>query len=181
MQGFSEAGQTWYGLTSLLLALYIAVGCSPVPSKYLREADANVKLTTLVAAPDLHKGRLVILGGVILEEEIRDGRLWLHAKNRPLDQDYRPQLPPSADDPEAGWYWVIVGNHQNFPPSHQQWADMTVVGRLVGLASGKEPMLSLVYVRGWGLQSNHDAVWEDVVDANYLPSIPAGAMGEMSR
>ena len=100
MQGLSGARQTWYGLTTLVLTLYIAVGCSPVPRKYLREADVNVKLTTLVAAPDLHKGRLVILGGVILEEEIRDGRLWLHAKNRPLDQDYRPQLPPARMIPK---------------------------------------------------------------------------------
>ncbi len=148
MQGFSEGGQPWYGLTILLLASSIAVGCGPVPNKYLREADPNVKLTTLMDAPDLYQGRLVILGGVILEEEMREGRLWLHARNRPLDQDYRPQLPPSADHPEAGWYWVIVGNHQSFPSSHQQWADMTVVGRLAGLAPGKEPMLSLVYVRG---------------------------------
>jgi starvation-inducible outer membrane lipoprotein len=181
MQWFSEAWQTWCGRTILVLALSVAVGCSPVPRKYLSEADRNVTLTTLVAAPDLYQNRLVVLGGVILEEEMRDGRLWLHAKNRPLDQDYRPQLPPSVDDPEGGWYWVIVGNHQSFPPSYHHWADMTVVGRLTGLAPGKEPMLSLVYVRGWGLLSSHDAVWEDTIDANYVPSIPAGARGEMSR
>jgi starvation-inducible outer membrane lipoprotein len=181
MQWFSEAWQTWRGWTILLLALCIAVGCSPVPSKYLRVADRNVTLTSLVATPDLYQNRLVILGGVILEEEMRDGRLWLHAKNRPLDQDYRPQLPPSVDDPEGGWYWVIVGNHQSFPPSYHHWADMTVVGRVTGLAPGKEPMLSLIYVRGWGLQSGHDAVWEDTIDTNYAPSIPAGAMGDMQR
>lgn len=44
---------------------------------------------------------------------------------------------------------MIVGNHQGFPALHQHWADMTVVGRLTSLAPGKEPMLSLVYVRGW--------------------------------
>jgi len=46
------------------------------------------------------------------------------------------------------------------------------------LAPGKEPMLSLIYVRGWGLRSTHDAVWEDVVDANYVPSLPADIGGE---
>jgi starvation-inducible outer membrane lipoprotein len=176
MQWFSETWQTWRGWTILLLALCAAVGCSVVPKKYLRETDPNVTLTTLVATRDLYQNKLVILGGVILEEEMRDGRLWLHAKNRPLDQDYRPQLPPSVDDPEGGWYWVIVGNHQSFPPSYHHWADMTVVGRVTGLAPGKEPMLSLIYVRGWGLQSGHDAVWEDTVDANYRPSAPAGAV-----
>ena len=178
MQWLSETGQIWCGRTILLLALCVAVGCSPVPRKFLREAGPNVTLTTLVDTPNLYQDKLVILGGVILEEEMRDGRLWLHAKNRPLDQDYRPQLPPSADDPEGGWYWVIVGNHQSFPPSHHHWADMTVVGRLTGLAPGKEPMLSLIYVRGWGQRSTHDAVWEDVADANYVPSVPVDLGGE---
>ncbi len=177
MQWFSESWKTWCGRTILLMVLCIAIGCSPVPRKYLREADPKVTLTTIVGAPDLYQNKLIILGGVILEEEMKDGRLWLHSKNRPLDQDYRPQLPPSVDDPEGGWYWVVVENHQRFPPSHHHWADMTVVGRLIGMAPGKEPMLSLVYVRGWGLQSTHDAVWEDVVDANYIPSRPAGLGG----
>lgn len=181
MRWFSERGHTWHCWTTLLLAFCVTVGCSPVPKKYLREVDPSVTLTTIVALPDYYKGKLVILGGVILEEEMRDGLLWLHAKNRPLDQDYRPQLPPSVDDPEAGWFWVIVGNHQKFPPSYRHWADMTVVGRVTGLAPGKEPMLSLAYVRGWGTLSRHDAVWEDTIDGSYLLSVPAGAKGEMSQ
>jgi starvation-inducible outer membrane lipoprotein len=81
MQWLSETGQIWCGRTILLLALCIAVGCSPVPRKYLREAGPNVTLTTLVDTPNLYQDKLVILGGIILEEEMRDGRLWLHAKN----------------------------------------------------------------------------------------------------
>jgi len=181
MHWFSESRQTWCSWMTLLLALYVTAGCSSVPKKYLREVDPSVTLTTIVALPDYYQGKLVILGGVILEEEMRDGRLWLHAKNRPLDQDFRPQLPPSVDGPEAGWYWVIVDNHQRFPPSYHHWAEMTVVGRVTGLAPGKEPMLSLAYVRGWGLLSRHDAVWEDTIDGNYLLSVPAGAQGEMSQ
>lgn len=181
MHWFSESGRVWNGWTMLLLALCVTVGCSPVPKKYLREVDPSVTLTTIVTLPDYYRGKLVILGGVILEEEMRDGRLWLHAKNRPLDQDYRPQLPPSVDDPEAGWYWVIVGNPKNFPPSYHHWAEMTVVGRVTGMAPGKEPMLSLAYVRGWGTLSRHDAVWEDIIDGSYLLSVPAGAKGEMSQ
>jgi hypothetical protein len=50
---------------------------------------------------------------------------------------------------------------------------MLVVGRMTGLAPGKEPILKMVYVRGRGMQAAHDAVWEDFVDANYIPSLPA--------
>ncbi|HEY6085644.1 MAG TPA: Slp family lipoprotein [Nitrospira sp.] len=163
----------------LLAVLCIAVGCSPVPRKYMREAVPNVKLAHLTAAPEVYRNNLVVMGAVILEEETKDGALWLHVKNRPLDQDYRPQLPPSVDDPEAGWYWVIVGNHQTFPASYHHWADMTVVGRVTGSLEEQEPVLKMIYVRGWGLKSSHDGVWEDLADANYVPYMPAEVIGEM--
>jgi starvation-inducible outer membrane lipoprotein len=167
--------------TLLLLALVLAVGCSPVPKKYLREAESGATLTTIIRSSQYYQDRLVILGGVIMEEENRDGSLWFHVKNRPLDQDYRPQLPPSVDDPEGGWYWVVVGNYQTFPSSYHHWGDIVVVGRMTGLTPGKEPVLKMVYVRGSGVTSAHDGVWEDLVDTNYVPSMPAGAVGEMGQ
>lgn len=172
---------TRIGSMLLPLALCLAVGCSPVPRKYLREAVPNVTLTKLTTAPQTYRDQLIVMGAVIMEEEHRGGALWLHVKNRPLDQDYRPQLPPSPDDPEGGWYWVVVGDHQNFPNSHHHWGDIVVVGRMLGLAPGREPILKMAYVRGRGMQSAHDGVWEDLVDANYLPSMPAGAIGELGQ
>jgi starvation-inducible outer membrane lipoprotein len=172
---------TCFSRILFLLALCLAVGCSPIPRKYLREAVPNVTLSELTATPQAYRNRLVVMGAVILEEEERGGALWLHVKNRPLDQDYRPQLPPSPDDPEGGWYWVVVGDQQSFPNTHHHWGDMIVVGRMTGLAPGKEPILKMVYVRGRGIQSAHDGVWEDLVDANYIPSTPAGAIDDMGR
>ena len=147
-----------------LLALCLVVGCSPIPRKYLSEAEPGVTLTTIMTTSNYYQDKLVILGGTIVEEEMRDGRLWLHVVNRPLDRDYRPQLPPSPNDPEGGLYWVVVG-------------------RVAASAPGREPVLKMVYVRGRGLQSGqrHDAVWEDLVDASYVLSTPAGAVDDMGR
>ena len=172
---------TCFSRIFFLLALCLAVGCSPVPRKYLRDAVPNVTLSKLTATPHAYQDRLVVMGAVILEQEQRDGALWLHVKNRPLDQDYRLQLPPSPDDPEGGLYWVVVGDHQNFPSTHHHWGDMIVVGRMTGMAPGKEPILKMVYVRGRGMQSAHDGVWEDLVDANYVPFTPTEVIGEMGR
>jgi len=169
------------GCLSLLLVAGLALGCSPVPRKYLRAAAPNVTLAKLSAAPEVYRDRLVVMGSVILEEETKDGNLWLHVKNRPLDQDYRPQLPPSVDDPEAGWYWVVVSNHQSFPASYRHWADMTVVGRANGLGPGNEPVLMMVYARGWGLKSSDSSVWENFTDANYIPFTPEEVIGEGNR
>ena len=164
-----------------VVALSLAVGCSPIPRKYVREAVPNASLAQLTTAPEAYRGKLVLMGAVIHEEETRDNILWLHVRNRPLDQDYRPQLPPSVDDPEAGSYWVVVTNRQAFPSNYHHWADMTVVGRFDGLAPGKEPILKMIYVRGWGVKSQHDGVWEDMVDANYVPFTPTGAVGELGQ
>lgn len=165
----------------IFMTLCLVVGCSPIPSKYLRDAEPGVTLTSLQNTSNYYQDKLVILGGTIVEEEMRDGRLWLHVVNRPLDGDYRPQLPPSPNDPEGGSYWVVVGNRVNFPDSYRYWGDMIIVGRVAVLAPGKEPVLKMVYVRGRGSQAAHDGSWEDLVDANYLLSTPAGVIDDMGR
>jgi starvation-inducible outer membrane lipoprotein len=164
-----------------LSALCLTVGCTTVPRKYLREAVPNLTYSTLAANPRLYQDRLVVLGAVIAKEETRDGDLWLHVKNRPLDEDYRPQLPPSPGDPEGGWYWIVVGNHQTFPNLYHHWADLTVVGRVTGLARDNDLVLKLVYVRGWGMSPAHDGVWEHVTDANYTFTRPTGILGELGQ
>jgi starvation-inducible outer membrane lipoprotein len=77
MQWLSESWQTWCGRVILLLALCIVIGCSPVPKKYLREAVPNVTLSKLTETPQAYRDRLVVMGGVILEEEERGEALWL--------------------------------------------------------------------------------------------------------
>ncbi len=75
MRWFSETGQIWCGRTILLLALCVAIGCSPVPRKYLREAVPTVTLSKLTATPQAYRDRLVVMGAVILEEEERGDAL----------------------------------------------------------------------------------------------------------
>lgn len=165
----------------LVLALCMTLGCTAVPHKYLRGSVPHLTFSTLAANPQLYQDRLVILGAVIVSEERRDGDLWLHVKNRPLNKDYRPQLPSTPHDPDAGWYWILVETPQTVPDSYRRWADITVVGRVIGLGPGDEPLLKMVYVRGWGLTSAHDGVWEHVKDMNYIPSMPVAIRGELGQ
>jgi outer membrane lipoprotein Slp family protein len=165
----------------LVLALCVIVGCTVVPRKYVRESVPKLTFSTLAANPQLYHDRLVILGAVIVKEEMRDGDLWLHVKNRPLDEGYRPRLPPTPSDPEAGWYWIIVQNQHTLPDSYHHWADMVIVGRVIGVGPGNEPLLNMVYGRGWGLTSAHDGVWEHVEDMNYIPSRIGAIRGELGQ
>jgi hypothetical protein len=48
---------------------------------------------------------------------------------------------------------------------------MTVVGRVLRGHRRTEPVLSLIYVRGWGMSAKHDGIWEHM-DPRYVPSVP---------
>ncbi len=155
------------GLTTLVW------GCARVPRHYVRMAEPGVTLTTLMSDPETYRGKVVILGGTILEEEETAEYLWLRLKNRPLDDDYVPRRPVDLHSQEGGQYWVMVTKRQ-FPRDYRQWARMTVVGRVTGTQRLEtEPVLALLYVRGWDSSGSHDRVWENASE----PSVPAGLGG----
>ena len=162
------------------MALSTAVslsGCAKVPRHYVRMAEPDTTLSMLVAHPEQYRGKVVMLGGAYIEEEEDERFLWLRVTNRPLDQDYVPHRPPSLEGSEAGSYWLIVEKAQ-LPSQYRHWARMTVVGRVTGRHRlGTEPVLALLYVRGWGMSGAHDGIWQHV-DPNYLPSVPGGLGGE---
>ncbi len=166
--------RTSYSVFAVSMALLL-LGCSTIPRHYIRMAEPGVTLTAVTTHPEQYRGKVVILGGVIVEEKDSGDFLWLRMKNRPLDENNIPHRPIHTDDREAGCYWVILSKKEAPPPYHR-WARMTVVGRVTGEQQAPaEPVLLLLYVRGWGMNSVHDGAWEDTVDANYFPSVPAGA------
>jgi starvation-inducible outer membrane lipoprotein len=166
--------QRWSMCFTMAITMTVILwGCANVPRHYVRMAEPDTTLTTLVTHPEMYRGKVVLLGGTIVEEEENEEYLWLHVKNRPLDQDYIPHHPVDMDGPEGGSYWVMV-TKQQFPRQYRQWARMTVVGRVTDIQRLEtEPVLSLLYMRGWGVNSAHNGVWEHV-DPRYIPSVPGG-------
>jgi hypothetical protein len=63
------------------------------------------------------------------------------------------------------------------PSRYRQWARMTVVGRVIGTTK-KEPILLLLYVRGWDYSGKNEDAWETSIDPAYVPAIPEGLHGE---
>ena len=167
--------QRWSACIALAISLTaVLVGCATVPRQYVQMAEPGATLTMLTADPEHYRGKVVLMGGAIVSEEENAQYLWLRVKNRPLDQDYIPHRPVDTGGPEAGHYWVIMPKQQ-IPREYRHWARMTVVGRVTGTQRlVTEPVLSPLYVRGWGTSSVHDALWQDSFDPNYIPSVPAG-------
>jgi starvation-inducible outer membrane lipoprotein len=147
-------------------------GCSAIPRRYLWIAEPKVTLTMLNTHPESYVGKVVLLGGTIIEEEEHGQFLFLRLKNRPLDQDYKPHRPADTESPEGGSYWVMMSKGQ-VPLKYRDWARATVVGRVTGEQRLRsEPVLMLLYMRGWGATGKHVGVWENI-DPSYVPAIPA--------
>jgi hypothetical protein len=160
----------WILFTSMLFA------CSAIPGKYREQAEPGVTLSAVTASPQQYRDKVVILGGVLVKEREEDDHIWLQLKNRPLDAKYHPHRPISLDGREAGHFWVTAPR-QELPANYRQWARMTVVGRVIGITN-EEPILLLLYVRGWDVSGQNDGAWETIVDPAYLPVIPEGLHGE---
>ena len=156
--------------------------CATIPSKFVRQAEPSVTLTALTSNPDAYRGKVVILGGVVVAQKQEAGRIWLLVKNRPLDADYVPHIPASLDQPEASGYWVMI-SPEGLPKTFKNWSRLTVVGRVSDerpvqheRGTGKEPVLAAMYLRGWGSgwarYGLHEESWEDTHDVNVIPSTP---------
>lgn len=167
-------------VAALLLALGLGACAGAVPSQYTSQAERGVTFSALKSRPEAYQGKVVILGGVIVEEKQAGGRIWLRMKNRPLDSDYVPHMPTALSDGESGYYWVMV-TPQGLPPSYKSWARLTIVGRVsdqksAEVASGGEPALAALYLRGWdstwGGYGLRDATWEASQDPSYVVSSP---------
>ncbi|WP_447986622.1 Slp family lipoprotein [Nitrospira sp. Nam74] len=157
---------------------------STLPRQYIHQAEPGVTLTMLASNPDQYRDKVVILGGVIVEERQMGDHLFLRLRNRPLDKDYMPHRPPSLESPEAGHYWVML-RRQELPTDYRQWARVTVVGQVAGKrpSSGEpksesEPVLAALYLRGWGDAVMSNGTSKATVDRNYIMSVPKEAQGE---
>lgn len=162
--------QRWTVSLALAACVTAAIGCAAVPRRYILTADTAVTLTTLSSDPQPHVGKVVLLGGTITEEEENEQYLLLHLKNRPLDRDYKPDIPVSLDSPEAGSYWVMVPKQQ-LPSNYRNWGRVTLVGRVTGEQRLQtEPVLLLLYMRGWETNGEY-SVWENI-NPQYVPRFP---------
>lgn len=170
----SQRMQRWTVPVSLTLFMAATLwGCASVPRRYVWIAEPGITLTMLSMNPQPYVGKVVLLGGTITEEQQTDQFVLLRLKNRPLDQDYKPHRPANSASAEAGSYWVIVPKQQ-VPPKYRDWARTTVVGRVTGEQRlDTEPVLLLLYMRGWGASGGHAGLWENI-NPNYVPSVPGG-------
>jgi starvation-inducible outer membrane lipoprotein len=169
--------------TTLGVACLLSACSSNLPSQYIHQAEPGVTLTMLASNPNQYRDKIVILGGVIVEERQVGDQLFLRLRNRPLDKDYMPHRPPSLQSSEGGHYWVMMRRQEL--PENRQWARVTVVGRVAGKRPNStepnrepEPVLTALYLRGWGDTVMNNWSSKATVNRNYTISVPKEAQGE---
>lgn len=180
VRGPGRVRSVWLSLMAGILPCAALAACSGnvIPSRYLQQAEPGVTLTDLSKKRDEYQGKIVILGGVIVDQKIGDNRIWLRIKNRPLDGDYVPHIPITSEGPEAGTYWVMVWK-KDLPRGYEQWARVTIVGRVLSGQTGQEKdaveeglVLSALYLHGWDKRMGGYGIQEDDRGAFRAPAAP---------
>ncbi|UCE82070.1 MAG: Slp family lipoprotein [Deltaproteobacteria bacterium] len=131
-----------FPLFSLLVAVVGLTSCSPAISKQLRdEAAGLVPFEELLQKSDEYKGRVVILGGYILETvNEADGTL-LVILQAPLDS----QNSPKSSDLSKGRYLVQTKEFLD-PVVYSKDRKITVGGRVVGAKKKKLGNINYKYL-----------------------------------
>ena len=112
----------------ILLCIVLLAGCSHVISEQVRsEADKTIPLGVLFKNPDLFRGAVVILGGVIVTTENKQDGTYIEVVEQPLD--YRGIPKPS--DKTSGRF-IIVHNDYLDPAIFSAGRYLSVAGEVIG-------------------------------------------------
>lgn len=139
-------------LARLMLAIgLLAGGCTGVVPAALRaQVEPRLSLQNLQANPQEYRGRMVLLGGEILEIQAGADEAMLVVLHRPLEALDRPLLTGRSE----GRFWVRL--RAPLPRGYREGQPMTVVGEVSGEArpayTGKDlhaPVLDARYVHLW--------------------------------
>jgi starvation-inducible outer membrane lipoprotein len=159
-----------------VLAFWVDLGgcatkSSPIPSQYRDQVDPNVTYGMLSRQPDSYQGRMVALGGVIIDARSdQQGRTWLFVRNRPLDADFEPHIPVSRDERDA--FWAIV-DPRRLSMNFKMWARITAIGRITNESPSqlgvedpnrKTPVLVAQFLHGWEGFGSYSPAFKNAVD-----------------
>ncbi|MCD6184243.1 MAG: Slp family lipoprotein, partial [Deltaproteobacteria bacterium] len=83
---------------AMLLFLFIISGCAPIISRELRMNVSNeLTFQKIIKEPDAHKGKIVLISGVILgSRNTKEGTL-IEILQKPADMEGRPKDVDESD------------------------------------------------------------------------------------
>jgi outer membrane lipoprotein len=106
----------------------LCAGCAPVISQgALKEVDQTLSFEQVLENPESYKGRIVLLGGDIIETQNFSDRTLLSVLQRPLGFNKKPK----AEDVSRGRFIVYTLGFLD-PAIYRRGRKITVVGSVMG-------------------------------------------------
>jgi len=171
-EGFNLDGKNIIGRPAISFALYVMLffalggftGCAPALSKQLREEAGNpVPFEALLRRTDDYKGRIVIVGGYILETLNEPEGSWLTVLQSPLDSQNRPE----SSDLSQGRFLVWSTEFLD-PVVYSKERRITVGGQVIGSQQRKLGSLTYQYpvveareIHLWAKEAEHIGPYYD--------------------
>jgi outer membrane lipoprotein len=118
-------------ITSMLCTLVLLLGaCAPVISPQLMEqVDRNLTYGSLTSRPDEAKGKIVLLGGTIVQTVPKPEETEIEVVQKQVSSSGEPYLTDNSE----GRYLVVVNRFLD-PAIYRSGRDITVAGEVQGSA-----------------------------------------------
>ena len=175
---FRSGYQDWAILLLLLLLLLAVSGltaCAPAISSQLRdEAGVPIAFEDLISQPDIHKGRIVILGGYILETVNEPGATTVMVLQAPLDFQNKPR----SQDLSKGRFLIRADKFLD-PEIYARGRMLSVGGRVsgaqeqpIGNRTYRYPLIEAEELRLWPKEARYIRNYDPFYDDWYYPWHP---------
>lgn len=115
-------------LIQLALAAIVSAGCAPpFPRELLDKIDTNVPFTALQKEPEKYIGKLLMVGGTIVDtKNLKEGTR-IEVLQKPLDGEGRPAL----TDETGGRFLVVTQTYLDAAVFHRG-RSVTIIGEVAG-------------------------------------------------
>ncbi|MBM4286075.1 MAG: hypothetical protein FJ128_12660 [Deltaproteobacteria bacterium] len=123
----------------MTLFLSLSSGCAPAVSPELaRQAAPGLTFAALAAHPETYRGKMVLLGGEVMDVQPAEGGSLLRVNQKELDAAWRP-----VEAPVSGGTFLVHSAGRLSPDDYTPRRKVTVAG----VAAGKRHGLPLIQAR----------------------------------
>jgi len=112
----------------LLAGLFLLSSCTTAISKdQMQTVDPAITFPALLKNPEAYRGKNVLLGGQIVNTQVREGETWVEVLQKPLDW----QQQPKDTDESLGRFLIRFSDFRD-PAIYAAGRKITVLGEVQG-------------------------------------------------
>ena len=143
----------WNSFWLIVATIITIASCAPVLSSEVRRlADGNLTFQQLIQDPEAYRGKIVIVGGRILQSFTEEGQTWLEVLQQPLGWQDKPE----SSDISYGRFLVRFPEYKD-PEIYQKDQLITVAAEITGT---RQRMIDTIEYRYPVVTSREAHIWQ---------------------